>query len=30
MILQPYYDQGASDDEIGDVVKRAEAFYLSS
>ncbi|BGP08602.1 hypothetical protein OF846_003627 [Rhodotorula toruloides] len=30
LILQPYYDQGASEDEIRDVVKRAEAFYLSS
>ncbi|GAA6045555.1 hypothetical protein NBRC10513_007915 [Rhodotorula toruloides] len=30
VILQPYYDQGASEDEIRDVVKRAEAFYLSS
>ncbi|BGP25134.1 hypothetical protein JCM10295v2_004054 [Rhodotorula toruloides] len=30
VILQSYYDQGASEDEIRDVVKRAEAFYLSS
>ncbi|GAA6009116.1 DUF5572 domain-containing protein [Rhodotorula paludigena] len=29
-ILQPYYARGASQDEIDDVVKRAEAFFLSS
>lgn len=30
VILQPYYGQGASEEEIRDVVKRAEAFYLCS
>ncbi|GAA5947994.1 hypothetical protein JCM3775_002283 [Rhodotorula graminis] len=29
-ILEPYYARHASDDEIRDVVKRAEAFFLSS
>lgn len=30
MILEPYYARNAPQDEIAQVVQRAEAFFLSS